>query len=59
MEWVEAIEEVVITEECLPPENITPAGISILKVSTLGFPHSAFNLTFKNSRHEMFLYTSF
>ncbi|XP_044193817.1 histone-lysine N-methyltransferase PRDM9 [Thunnus albacares] len=31
VEWVETIEEVVITEECLPPESITPAVIPVLE----------------------------
>ncbi|XP_035518788.1 histone-lysine N-methyltransferase PRDM9-like [Morone saxatilis] len=31
VDWVETTEEVVITEECLPPENSTPAVIQVLE----------------------------
>lgn len=42
VEWVETIEEVVITEECLTPENTTPTGMTGFHIIL----HSAFNLTF-------------
>lgn len=34
MEWVETTEEVVITEECVPPENNTSAGMRRLHFTT-------------------------
>lgn len=32
VEWVETTEEVVITEECLPPENNTSAGMMKVQI---------------------------
>lgn len=31
MEWVETTEEVVVTEECLPPENNSPSVVQVLQ----------------------------